>query len=238
MRRTGLARNTIRAALRSEEPPVFTVPERPSKLDPFKDEIHRLLKDDPKLPGVRVREEIEPLGFDGGKTIVDDYLREVRPIFLRLRTHQRTVYRPGEICQWDLWEPSALVPVGHGQVRRAWVVVCCLGYSRAGAGALIFSKEAPDVLWGMARCVWSLGALPELMVWDREGCLHAGGGRPTEVYAGVLRAAAGRLVLLRAGGSAGEGCGRAAAGLPGDELRARPAVREPARLPVAARRVV
>jgi hypothetical protein len=49
---------------------------------------------------------------------------------------------------------------------------------------LVFSKEAPDVLWGMARCVWSLGALPELMVWDREGCLHAGSGRPTEAYAG------------------------------------------------------
>jgi len=68
-------------------------------------------------------------------------------------------------------------------LRRAWVVVACLGYSRAGAGALIFSKEAPDVLWGMTRCLWSLGALPELLVWDREGCLHAGGGRPTETYA-------------------------------------------------------
>jgi transposase len=183
VRRTGLARNTIKRALRSEGPPVFKSPERGSKLDPFKDEIHRLLKDDPKLPGVRVREEIEPLGFDGSKTIVDDYLREIRPIFVKLRTHQRTVYRPGEICQWDLWELSRPVPVGHGQVRRAWVVVCCLGYSRAGAGALIFSKEAPDVLWGMARCVWALGALPELMVWDREGCLHAGGGRPTDAYA-------------------------------------------------------
>jgi transposase len=79
-RRTGLARNTIRAALRSEGLPVFRVPERPSKLDPVKEEIHRLLKDDPKLPGVRVRELIEPLGFDGAKTIVDDYLREVRPM--------------------------------------------------------------------------------------------------------------------------------------------------------------
>jgi transposase len=183
VRRTGLSRNTIRGALRSDEPPAFKCPERPSKLDLFKDEIHRLLKDDPKLSGVRVREEIEALGFDGSKTIVDDYLREVRPIFLKLRTRQRTVYRPGEICQWDLWEPSALVPVGHGQVRRAWVVVCCLGYSRAGAGALVFSKEAPDVLWGMSRCLWAIGALPELMVWDREGCLHAGGGRPTESYA-------------------------------------------------------
>ena len=183
VRRTGLSRNTVRVALRSDAPPVFRCPERPSKLDPFKNEIHRLLGDDPRLTGVRVRELIEPLGFDGGKTVVDDYLREVRPLFLKPRTHQRTVYRPGEICQWDLWEPSALVPVGHGQVRRAWVVVACLGYSRAGAGALIFSKEAADVLWGMSRCVWSLGALPELMVWDREGCLHAGKGRPTESYA-------------------------------------------------------
>jgi transposase len=183
VRGTGLSRNTIGAALRSSEPPAFRCRAGPSKLDPVKDEIHRLLKDDPKLTGVRVRELIEPLGFEGGKTIIDEYLREVRPVFLRLRTHQRTVYRPGEICQWDLWEPSALVPVGNGQVRRGWVVVACLGYSRAGAGALIFSKEAPDVLWGMARCLWSLGALPELLVWDREGCLHAGGGRPTKSYA-------------------------------------------------------
>jgi transposase len=182
-RRTGLARNTIRVALRSQAPPTFACPERPSKLEPFKDEIHRLLGEDPKLPGVRVRELIEPLGFDGGKTILDDYLREVRPMFNRPRTHQRTVYRPGEVCQWDLWETSRPVPVGHGQDRRAWVVVACLGYSRAGAGALIFSKEAPDVLWGMGRCLWSLGGLPELLVWDREGCLHARGGRPTEVYA-------------------------------------------------------
>ena len=238
VRRTGLSRNTVRAALRSTEPPVFRVPERPSKLDPFKDEIHRLLKDDPKLSGVRVREEIEPLGFDGGKSIVDDYLREIRPMFVKLRTHQRTVYRPGEVCQWDLWETSAPVPVGHGQVRRAWVVVCCLGYSRAGAGALIFSKEAPDVLWGMTRCVWSIGALPELMVWDREGCLHAGGARPTRDYAAWCGQLPVGWHLLRAGGSSGEGRGRAAAGLLGDELRARPAVREPSRLPVAARRVV
>ena len=182
VRRTGLSRNTVRAALRSDAPPVFRCRERASKLEPFKDEIHRLLKDDARLSGVRVRELIEPLGFDGAKTIVDDYLREIR-LFLDLRTYQRTVYRPGEICQWDLWEPSAPVPVGHGEVRRGWVVVACLGYSRAGAGALVFSKEAEDVLWGMSRCLWSLGALPKRLVWDREGCLHAGGGRPTEPYA-------------------------------------------------------
>jgi transposase len=188
-RRTGLSRNTVRAALRSVEQPVYRRAGRASKLDPFHDEIHRLLAKDAKLTGVRVRELIAPLGFDGGKTIVDDYLREVRPLFAPPpRTFQRTVYRPGEICQFDLWEPAAEIPVGHGQTRRGWVVVACLGYSRAGAGALVFSKETPELLWGIGRCLSSLGALPQVLVWDRQGGLHARDGRPTEAFAGFCGA--------------------------------------------------
>jgi len=182
-RRTGLSRNTVRAALRASAPPKYRRPAAPSKLDPFKDEIHRLLRADPRMPGQRIRELIGAQGFDGGKTIVDDYVREVRALFDPPRTFQRTIYRPGEICQFDLWEPEAEIPVGHGQTRRGWVVVACLGYSRAGAGALIFSKETPEVLFGIARCLWSLGALPQTLVWDRQSGLHAGGGRPTVDFA-------------------------------------------------------
>ena len=191
-RRTGLHRDTIRNAIASDQAPRYERAPAGSKLDPFKDEVHRLLRRDPKLPGQRVRELIAPLGFDGGKTIVDDYLREVRPLFApRPRTFQRTVYRPGEICQFDLWEPMDELPVGHGQTRRGWVVVACLGYSRAGAGALVFSKQTPDLLAGIARCLWSLGALPETLVWDRQSGLHARDGRPTDEFAafcGALKA--------------------------------------------------
>jgi transposase len=121
--------------LKRDDAPRYSRAPAGSKLDPFKDESHRLLREDPKLPGQRVRELIAPLGFDGGKTIVDDYLREVRPLFAPPpRTFQRTVHRSGEVCQFDLWEPKGEVPVGQGQTRRGWVVVACLGYSRAGAG--------------------------------------------------------------------------------------------------------
>jgi transposase len=185
-RRTGLHRKTIRRALRAETPPKYSRAPAPSKLDSFRYEIHRLLKEDPKLPGQRVRELIAPLGYAGGKTILDDYLREIRPLFAPPpRTFQRTAYRPGEICQFDLWEPSGLVPVGHSEQRRGWVVVACLGYSRAGAGALIFSKETPDLLWGIARCLWSLGALPQTLVWDRQAGIHGHGGRPTVEFAAL-----------------------------------------------------
>ena len=185
VRRTGHSRNTVRRALRSAGPPGYRRPPRPSKLDPFREEVHRLLRSDPRLPGKRLRELLEEQGYVGGKTILDDYLRGLRPLFLpRPRTFQRSSYRPGGFCQFDLWQPSGEVPVGAGQTRRGYVVVGCLPYSRAGAGTLVFSKEAPDLLYGIGRCLARLGGLPETLVWDREGALHAGGGRPTDPFAG------------------------------------------------------
>ena len=59
----------------------------------------------------------------------------------------------------------------------------CLGYSRAGAGALIFTKQTPDLLAGIRRCLWSLGALPQTLVWDRQAGIHGHGGRPSQEFA-------------------------------------------------------
>jgi hypothetical protein len=185
--RTGHDRNTVRRALRREGPPRYERPSRPSKLDPFRDEIHRLLQADPRIPGKRIRELIAALGYVGSKTILD-YLREVRPLFERRRTYQRTVYRPGELVQFDLWEPRGEIPVGHGQSRRGYVVTGELCWSRAIAGALVFSKEWEDLAFGMNRCLGRLGALPETLVWDREGAIHAGGGQPTDAFAGFCGA--------------------------------------------------
>ena len=64
------------------------------------------------------------------------------------------------------------------------MVTAELGYSRAIAGALVFSKEWEDIAFGMTRCLARLGSLPETLVWDREGAIHAGGGQPTDAFAG------------------------------------------------------
>jgi hypothetical protein len=150
--RTGHDRNTVRRALRREGPPHCQRPPRPSKLDPFKDEITRLLRADPRIGGERVRELLEALGYDGGRTILDVHLREVRPLFERRRTYQRTVYRPGELLQFDLWEPRGEIPVGHGQTRRG---VC--GDVRAGLVAR--ARRRAGVLEGR-REPHQGGALP------------------------------------------------------------------------------
>jgi transposase len=181
-RRTGLHRKTVRRALAAAEPPKYSRPAAGSKLDPFREWICEQLATDPRIQSQRLRELAGELGYAGGKTVFDDYVREVRPRFLAPRTFQRTIYRPGELVQCDLWEPAGHIPVGHGQRRRGWVVTSEVCWSRAIAGTLIFSKEAPDILWGLARNLSRLGGLPEKLVWDREAAIAAG-GRPTEAFA-------------------------------------------------------
>jgi hypothetical protein len=171
-KRTGFHRKTVRRALAAEAPPRYVRARAGSKLDPFREWICEQLRGDPSIQSLRLREMAVELGYVGGKTIFDDYVREVRPRFALPRTFQRTIYRPGELIQCDLREPRAHVPVGHGQLRRGWVVTAEVCWSRVIAGSLIFSKEAPDILWGLSRCLTRLGVLPEKLVWDREGAIR------------------------------------------------------------------
>ena len=204
-RRTGLHRKTIRRALSSEMPPKYSRAPGVSKLDPFREWICEQLREDPAIQSLRLREMAGELGYAGGKTIFDDYVREVRPRFQIRRTFQRTIYRPGELVQCDLWEPREPVAVRHGQARRGWVVTAELCWSRVIAGALIFSKQAPDILWGLGRCLERIGALPEKLVWDREGAIHAGGGRPTDEFAGFCGQLGVGWIILDAGDAQAKG---------------------------------
>ena len=181
-RRTGLHRDTVSRLLAASAPPRYERKPAGSKLDPFREWICEQLRADPRIQSQRLRELAGELGYEGGKSIFDDYVREVRPRFVIRRSFQRTVYRPGELVQCDLWEPREQVAVGHGQRRRGWVVTCEVCWSRAIAGTLVFSKEAPDILWALGRNLARLGGLPDKVVWDRESAIAAG-GRPTEPFA-------------------------------------------------------
>jgi hypothetical protein len=75
-----------------------------------------------------------------------------REIPRRTGAHRDTIRRalaaPGELVQFDLCEPRSPIPVGYGQSRRGYLVTCELPYSRAFAGALVFSKEFQDIASG------------------------------------------------------------------------------------------
>ncbi|MEM5769032.1 MAG: hypothetical protein AAGU32_12200 [Bacillota bacterium] len=61
--------------------------QRPSKLDPFKDSIVRMLETH-SYSAAQILQKVREDGFDGGYTILGDYVRKIRPrrtpAFLRL----------------------------------------------------------------------------------------------------------------------------------------------------------
>jgi transposase len=119
-----LARKTVAKYLRDPNPPRRR-PERASKLDPFRDEIGRLLAIDPTASAVVVRQRIAPQGFEGGITIVRDYLRRVRPAAHPKPAFVRFESPPGQQCQIDWGHFGALA---YGATQRKLyclaVVVC------------------------------------------------------------------------------------------------------------------
>lgn len=89
-----------------------TIIKRPSKLDPFKQEIDRLLAIDPEASSEVIRQRLAPFGFDGGNTIVKDYLRTVRPAKKKRRAFIRYESPPGEQMQID-WGHFGSLPYGN-----------------------------------------------------------------------------------------------------------------------------
>ena len=102
-RRLGVARNTVRAALRSEGPPAYRRARRGSAVDAFEPEIRRLLASAHDMPATVIAERI---GWKGGMTVLRERVAELRPLYVPLTAFGRTTYKPGEIAQWDLWEPA------------------------------------------------------------------------------------------------------------------------------------
>jgi hypothetical protein len=89
----GLARETVANAVHSVTPPRYSRTPAGSKLDPFMDWICERLCEDPTIQSQRLREMVSELGYAGGKTIFDEFVREVRPRYQVRRTFQRTIYR-------------------------------------------------------------------------------------------------------------------------------------------------
>ena len=100
-------------------------PARASKLDPFKGYIRRLLEHHP-FSASQILNRLREAGYDGGATIVKDYLQRVRP--MRAPAFLTLHFAPGEAAQID-WGHYGSVNVGNTR-RRLSFFVMVLCYSR------------------------------------------------------------------------------------------------------------
>jgi transposase len=134
----------------------------------------------------------ERVGWERGITVLRDRVAELRPLFLPPDPCQRTWYQPGELAQFDLWQPDVVIPVGFGQTDKFWVIVGVPGFSRLIGAWMVPSRAAHDVLGGMLIVLRQFGAVPRKAVWDQEGCIGQWrGGR--QVLTGEYQAFRGTL---------------------------------------------
>ena len=165
----GLHRDTVSKMLAYSAPPGYrrqTPPRRP-KLESFTGVIDRILEDDHRVPrkqrhtAKRIFERLrDEYGFDGGYTIVKDYVREHRR-----RTREMFVplsHPPGH-AQCDFGE--ALVVIG-GVQQKAHCFVLDLPHSD-GCFVKAYPAETTEAfLDGHVSAFAFLGGIPQSMLYD------------------------------------------------------------------------
>ena len=179
----GVSRNTVRTAVRRDEPPRYERVGQASIVDEVEPRIRELLQAFPTMPATVIAERI---GWTRSMTVLKKRVAELRPVYLPPDPASRTAYVAGEIAQCDLWFPPLTLPVGHGQSRTAKqlpVLTMVCGYSRWAAGVLIPSRSAEDLFTGWWQLLASLGAVPRVLVWDGEGAVGRWRGGRSELTA-------------------------------------------------------
>jgi transposase len=126
-RRVKFNRKTVARYL--EDPnPTRPVIKKPSKLDPFKEEISKMLEMDHKASAVVIAQRIASLGFDGEISILRDYLRKVRGTSRQRQPFIRFESPPGQQCQID-WGHFGSLTYGHTK-RKLYCMAVIESYSR------------------------------------------------------------------------------------------------------------
>jgi len=133
--------------------------QRPSKLDPFKGRIVGWLDAHP-LTAQQVFQRLKDAGYEGGISIVKDYVHRIRPrpreAFLTL------AFAPGEVAQVD-WGEYGTIAVGNTR-RRLSFFVMVLAWSRQMYVEFTLSQTMAQFLAAHINGFNALGVPQKVMV--------------------------------------------------------------------------
>jgi transposase len=135
--------------------------QRHSKLDPFKQEIVRMLEHYP-YSAAQVFQRLREHGFEGGYSLVKAYVRTVRP--QRQPAFLKLAFAPGECAQVD-WGSVGAVKVGHTS-RRLSFFVMVLCYSRMLYVEFTVSQTMEHFLACHQHAFEYFGAIPHKVMVD------------------------------------------------------------------------
>src|SRR5260370_35350461 len=160
----GVARNTVRKYVRGT-PEAQPRPRRGSRLDPYKEQIQRWVREDHLLNCATMYRRLQTQGYTGRISILKDFVRPLRPPaaaarrpVIRYETH------PGEQRQFDWGE---FVYEQAGQTRKVFGFTAVLSYSRMRFVTCVKRTDAPPLMRCLMAAFEAFGGLPSAVLTDR-----------------------------------------------------------------------
>jgi transposase len=141
--------------------PRAAAPPRPSKLDPFKPLVVRWLDSHP-YSAQQVWQRLREAGFQGGASIVKDYVARIRP--RHARAFLKLDFAPGECAQLD-WGQWGTIGVG-ATTRRLSFFVMVLCYSRRMYLEFTVSQQMEFFLACHENAFAAFGGVPQRLMVD------------------------------------------------------------------------
>jgi len=220
VRKTGLARNTVRAALAADTPPRYERGAVGSLVDVYEPRIRSLLAEFPSMPATVIAERI---GWTNSSSVLRARVAELRPLYAPNDPADRTVYTAGEIVQCDLWFPGKVIPVDVEPASKTagWVggrpaadlpvLTMVAAFSGFIMALLLPTRKTGDLVAGMWQLLAGLGGVPKMLVWDNEsgigqhhrltlGARSFAGTLGTRIYQTAARDPEAKGVVERANG--------------------------------------
>ncbi|MBI1783939.1 IS21 family transposase [Candidatus Sumerlaeota bacterium] len=180
-RLTGHSRNTVRKILRGEHSLKMDVPERPSKLDPYKDYLRERFEAH-GLSAVRLIAEIGPMGYDGSVATLRRFLRGLRG--QKIRAAKATVRfetPPGRQAQAD-WGYCGKHPTPDGASVSVYVFVIVLAYSRQMFVTFKTSMRIGELIQSHREAFEFFGGWTESILYDNMKQVRLGPNQWNEAF--------------------------------------------------------
>jgi transposase len=137
---------------------------RGSKLDPYKEQVEAWVSKDQLYNCVTMFDRLRPMGYDGGLTILKDFVHPLRPPKGGRFPVQRYETVPGEQMQID-W--GTFMYESDGVRRKIYGMTAVLSYSRMRY--IVFSKrcDTASLIRAIQGALEYFGGLPRTILSDR-----------------------------------------------------------------------
>jgi len=160
-----ISRTTVRKYLKHPEAVIAKPrPPRPSKLEPYKEQITQWVTEDHCTNCEVIFERLQKQGYTGGISILKEFVHPLRPAVAGHAPVQRYETKPGEQLQFDWGE---FVYEEDGKARKFYGFTAILGYSRMRFITFVKRCDTPTLIRCFMEACEYFGGLTKVALTDR-----------------------------------------------------------------------